>query len=64
MFYDTIILFYCTPLVYENKTYIKKNKATGPVDIKGELYRSLGRSEMCVAKLHTALQNIIDKDLK
>ena len=22
MFYDTIILFYCIPLVYENKTYI------------------------------------------
>ena len=21
-FYDTIILFYCIPLVYENKTYI------------------------------------------
>ena len=41
---------------------IKKNKATGPDDVKGELYR--GRSEMCVGKLQTALQNIIDKDLK
>ena len=43
---------------------IKKNKATGPDDVKGELYRALGRSEMCVGKLQTALQNIIDKDLK
>ena len=41
---------------------IKKNKATGPDDVKGELYRALGRSEMCVRKLQTALQNIIDKD--
>ena len=29
---------------------IKKNKATGPDDVKGELYRALGRSEMCVGK--------------
>ena len=43
---------------------IKKNRATGPDNVKGELYRSLGRSEMCVGKLQTALQNIIDKDLK
>ena len=43
---------------------IKKNKATGPDDVKGELYRALGRSEMCIEKLQTALQNIIDKDLK
>ena len=43
---------------------IKKNKATGPYDVKGELYRALERSEMCVGKLQTALQNIIDKDLK
>ena len=33
MFYDTIILFYCTPLVYEYKTYIyiyiyKENAST------------------------------------
>ena len=43
---------------------IKKNKATGPDDVKGELYRALGKGEMCVGKLQTALQNIIDKDLK
>ena len=43
---------------------IKKNKATGPEDVKGELYRALGRSEMCVGKLQTPLKNIIDKDLK
>ena len=42
----------------------QNNKATGPDDVKGELYRALGRSEMCVGKLQTALQNIIDKDLK
>ena len=27
---------------------IKKNKATGPDNVKGELYRALGRSGMCV----------------
>ena len=43
---------------------IKKNKATGPDDDKGELYRALGRSEMCVGKLQTTLQNIKDNDLK
>ena len=43
---------------------IKRNKATGPYDVNGELYRALGRSEMCVGKLQTALRNIIDKDLK
>ena len=43
---------------------IKKNKATGPDDVKGELYRALGRSERCVGKLQTTLQNIIDNDLK
>ena len=42
---------------------IKKNKATGPDDVKGDLYRALGRSEICVGKLQTTLQNIIDKDL-
>ena len=41
---------------------IKKNKATGPDDVKGELYRALGRSKSCVGKLQTTLQNIIDKD--
>ena len=43
---------------------IKKNNATEPDDVKGELHRTLERSEMCVGKLQTALQNIIDKDLK
>ena len=37
---------------------IKKNKATGPDDVKAELYRALGRSEMCVGKLQATLQNI------
>ena len=41
---------------------MKKIKATGPDDVKGELYRTLGRSNVCIAKLQTALQNIIDKD--
>ena len=39
---------------------IKKNKDTGPDNVKGELYRALGRSEICVGKLQTTLQNIID----
>ena len=43
---------------------IKKNKATGPDNVKGELYRTLGKNEMCVGKLETTLQNILDKDLK
>ena len=32
---------------------IKKNKATGPAHVKGELYRALGRSEMCVHRKTT-----------
>ena len=43
---------------------IKKNKATGPDDVKGELYRAFERSEMCVGELQATLQNIIDNDLK
>ena len=43
---------------------IKKNKATGPDDVKGKLYSALGRREMCVGKLQTTLQDIIDNDLK
>ena len=30
---------------------IKKNKATGPDDVKGELYRALARSKICVGKI-------------
>ena len=43
---------------------VKKNKPTGPDKIKGELYRSLGESKMCVKTLQKVFQNIIDKDLK
>ena len=43
---------------------IKKNNATGPDDVKGELYRALGISKMYVGKLRTVFQNIIDKDLQ
>ena len=50
--------------LHKHLNNIKKNKATGPDDVKGELYRSLGRSEMCVGKLQTTVQNIIDNDLK
>ena len=41
----------------------KKDKATEPDDVKGELYKALGRSEMFVGKLQTTRQNITDKDL-
>ena len=44
--------------------YKEKNNATGPDDVKCKLYIALGKSEMCVAKLQTTLQNIIGKDLK
>ena len=42
----------------------KKNKATGPDIIKGELYRALGESKICVKTLQKVFQNIIDRDLK
>ena len=35
---------------------IKKNKATGPDNIKGELYTALHRSDICTRKLHIILQ--------
>ena len=40
------------------------NKTTGPDNIKGELYRALGESKICVKTLQKVYQNIIDKDLK
>ena len=33
--------------LHKHLNNIKKNKATGPDDVKGELYRALGRSEVC-----------------
>ena len=41
---------------------IKKNKATGPDGIKGELYRALRQSDICVLKLQRILQNILDNE--
>ena len=43
---------------------VKKNKATGPDNIKEELYRALGESKICVKTLQNVFQNIIDRDLK
>ena len=43
---------------------LKKNKARGPNNIKGELYGALGESKICVKTLQKVFQNIIDKDLK
>ena len=43
---------------------VKKNKATGHDNIKGELYRALGESKICVKTLQKVFQNIIDRDLK
>ena len=43
---------------------VKKNKATGPDNFKGELYRALGKSKICVSTLQNEFLNIIDKDLK
>ena len=41
-----------------------KKKATCPDDIKGELYRALGKSKICVKTLHKVFYNIIDRYLK
>ena len=43
---------------------VKKNKVTGPDNIKCELYRALGESKICVKTLQKAFQNIIDTYLK
>ena len=48
--------------LHKHQKNIKKNKATGADDVKRELYRALGRSKMCVGKLQTTLQNIIDNN--
>ena len=40
---------------------VKINKATDFDNIKGELYRALGESKICVKTLHKVFQNIIDK---
>ena len=45
----------------DNKTRIGK-KATGPDNIKGELYGALGESKICVKTLQKVFQNIIAKD--
>ena len=37
---------------------VKKNKATGPDNTEGELYRALGESKICVKTLQTVFQNI------
>ena len=39
-----------------------KNKETGPNNIKGGLYRALGKNRICVKTLQKELQNIINKD--
>ena len=43
---------------------VKKNKATGHDNIKGELYRALGESKICVKTLQKVFQNIIDLKIK
>ena len=43
---------------------VKKNKATGPGNIKRGLYRALGESNICVNTLQKVFQNIINTDLK
>ena len=58
---------YPTITINELKTHlkkIKKNKATGPDNIKGELYTALHRSDICTRKLHIILQNILDNETK
>ena len=50
-------------LVKHLKT-VKKNNATGPDNIKVELYKALGESKICLRTLQKVFQNIIDKDLK
>ena len=58
---------YPTITINELKTHlkkIKKNKATGPDNIKGELYTALQKSDICTRKLHDILQNILDNETK
>ena len=58
---------YPTITINELKTHlkkIKKNKATGPDNIKGELYTALQKSDICTRKLHNILQNILDNETK
>ena len=43
---------------------IKKNKATGPDKVKGELYSLLEKSEICASHLRNTLQDIVDKEIK
>ena len=43
---------------------IKKNKATGPDKVKGELYSLLEKSEICTSHLQNTLQDIVDKEIK
>ena len=50
--------------IYIYLKLLKNNKATGPDNIKGEIYRSLGESKICVNTLQKAFQNIIDTDFK
>ena len=62
-----------TPMAYpaikveELKAHLKKikrNKATGPDNIKGELYIALEKSDICTRKLNEILQNILDHEIK
>ena len=47
-----------------NLKKIKKNKATGPDNIKGELYRAIEKSDICTRELSDILQNILDNEIK
>ena len=56
-------------LPYDNKLITGKtfedgkNKASGPDNIKGELYIALGESNICVKTLQKVFQNIIDIEI-
>ena len=52
------------PAPWVNNKMVKKNKATGPNNIKGELNRALGESKICDKTLQKVFQNIIDRDFK
>ena len=57
---------YPTISIAELKTHlkkIKKYKAAGPDNIKGELYRAIEKSDICTRKLNDILQNIEDNEL-
>ena len=43
---------------------IKKKKATGPDNLKGEFYSVLEQSEICVITLRNIMQNIMDNNIE